>query len=262
MDTRETVTRYYELANRGAWDEWCDLFAPDQVMDEQLAGHVEGRETLRAMMRGFPGLYAEFANVPRHVVVDGQQAAVVSRISARTVDGAVVEADVCNYFVVVDGLIRYLSNHHDSAPFTATSPRWSHVGLNCRDVAATEAFYREWFGFRRARVVHDDHGHVVFLRSGDVYLELFASTAEPFRRPAADGPRHPGVARHLAFQIDDLDAFLARADGRLPVSLGPLAFDDLVPGWRTVWVTDPDGVVVEVGQGYRDQSPEELAKSA
>lgn len=117
MDTRETVGRYYELANRGAWDEWCELFAPDQVMDEQLAGHVEGRETLREMMRGFPWLYAEFANVPVHVVVEGGVAAVVSRITARTVGGAVVEADVCNYFQVEDGLIRYMSNYHDSVPF-------------------------------------------------------------------------------------------------------------------------------------------------
>lgn len=139
-----------------------------------------------------------------------------------------------------------------------TAPRWSHVGLNCRDQAVTEAFYREWFGFRRARVAEEEDGRVVFLRAGDVYLELFRSAAEP--RPAeADGPRHPGVARHLAFQLDDLDGFLARANGRLPVSLGPLAFDECIPGWKTVWITDPDGVVVEVSQGYRDQSPEELA---
>lgn len=39
----------------------------------------------------------------------------------------------------------------------------------------------------------------------------------------------------------------------MPVSLGPLEFDDFIPGWRTVWVTDPDGVVVEVSQGYRDE---------
>ena len=82
MDTREIVHRYYELANRGAWDEWCELFAPDHVMDEQLAGRVEGRETLREMMRGFPEMYAEFANEPVHVVVAQGRAAVVSRITA------------------------------------------------------------------------------------------------------------------------------------------------------------------------------------
>ncbi|GII87740.1 hypothetical protein Ssi03_57300 [Sphaerisporangium siamense] len=117
MDTREVITRYYELANAGEWDAWCDLFAENQVMDEQLAGHVEGRETLRGMMKGFPETYARFANVPAHVVVEGEQAAVVSRISAVTVGGESIEAGVCNYFVVTDGLISYMSNFHDSVPF-------------------------------------------------------------------------------------------------------------------------------------------------
>ncbi len=119
MDTREVVNRYYELANAGDWATWCDLFAADQVMDEQLAGHVEGRETLRKMMDGFPGMYATFQNQPRHFVVDGEQAAVVSHISATTPSGGQVEADVVNYFRVVDGLITYMANFHDTVPFRA-----------------------------------------------------------------------------------------------------------------------------------------------
>ncbi|MFC0547842.1 nuclear transport factor 2 family protein [Kutzneria chonburiensis] len=115
--TKDIVTRYYALANAGDWDTWCDLFAPDQVMDEQLAGHVEGRATLREMMKGFPQTYTKFANVPAHVVVDGEQAAVVSHISAVTTNGEEIEADVCNYFVVRDGQITYMANFHDSAPF-------------------------------------------------------------------------------------------------------------------------------------------------
>ena len=117
MDTREVVDTYYRLANSGEWDAWCDLFAIDQTMDEQLAGHVEGRETLREMMKGFPEMYASFANVPRHVVVDGEQAAVVSDITGRTHDGITVEAKVCNYFRVTGGLITYFANFHDSVPF-------------------------------------------------------------------------------------------------------------------------------------------------
>jgi ketosteroid isomerase-like protein len=119
MSTRDVVSRYYELANRGDWDAWTDLFAADQVMDEQLAGHVEGRETLRAMMRGFPDMYATFRNTPRHIVIDDEQGAVVSHISATTHDGAVVEADVVNYFRVVDDRIAYMANFHDTVPFRA-----------------------------------------------------------------------------------------------------------------------------------------------
>jgi ketosteroid isomerase-like protein len=117
VSAREVVTRYYELANAGDWDAWCDLFAADQVMDEQLAGHIEGADTLREMMRGFPAMYASFANVPRHVLVDGDQAAVVSHISAKTAKGEAIEADVANYFRVVDGRIAYMANFHDTAPF-------------------------------------------------------------------------------------------------------------------------------------------------
>lgn len=117
MSTRSVVETYYELANSGDWDAWCDLFAPDQVMDEQLAGHIEGQDALRTIMKGFPDMYARFANVPRHVVVDGEQAAVVSHISAATHTGATIEADVCNYFRVSAERIAYLANFHDTAPF-------------------------------------------------------------------------------------------------------------------------------------------------
>ena len=121
MNTREIVDTYYRLANSGEWDAWCDLFAVDQTMDEQLAGHVEGRETLREMMKGFPEMYASFSNTPVHIVVDGEQAAVVSHISAVTTGGDTVEAEVCNYFRISSGLIRYMSNFHDSVPFAAVT---------------------------------------------------------------------------------------------------------------------------------------------
>lgn len=119
MDTKQVVDRYYELANAGQWDAWCDLFSTDTHMDEQMAGHVEGRETLREMMKGFPQTYARFENRPRHIVVSGGQAAVVSHISGRTHQGATVEADVCNYFEVAGGRIVYMSNYHDTVPFDA-----------------------------------------------------------------------------------------------------------------------------------------------
>jgi glyoxylase I family protein len=138
-----------------------------------------------------------------------------------------------------------------------TAPRWSHVALNCRDQDATEQFYRRWFGFERARVVPLGDQTIVFLRQGHVYLELFASAQPTPLEIRADGPPHRGIARHVAFQVDDLDAFLGRIGDEIPISLGPLRFDEFIPGWRSVWLTDPDGVVVEVSQGYRDEQPGE-----
>jgi glyoxylase I family protein len=138
--------------------------------------------------------------------------------------------------------------------------RWSHVGLNCRDQAATEDFYTRWFGFRRARVVQDGDLQVIFLRNGDFLLELFATQQRPMFSPTKDGPDNPGTVRHLAFQVDDVAEFLDKVGHSLPISLGPRSFDSVIPRWRTVWVTDPDGVVVEVSQGYVDQSSAELAR--
>ncbi|MFD9411881.1 VOC family protein [Streptomyces sp. NPDC059989] len=142
----------------------------------------------------------------------------------------------------------------------AAGLRWSHVGLNCTDQKTTEEFYTRYFGFARARVVDLGESQIVFLRKGDAYLELFAVGAEPARAalgvpPAVaggDGPQAPGRMRHLAFQTDDVDAFLAQLGDAAEVTLGPLDFDDFICGWRTVWVRDPDGVIVEVSQGYED----------
>ncbi|WKV75086.1 VOC family protein [Streptomyces sp. PCS3-D2] len=139
---------------------------------------------------------------------------------------------------------------------------WSHVGLNCVDQKTTEDFYTRYFGFSRARVVDLGESQIVFLRKGDAYLELFAADAGPDRTapgvpPAAaggDGPQAPGRMRHLAFQTDSVDAFLADLGDAAEVTLGPLDFDDFICGWRTVWVRDPDGVIVEVSQGYEDDS--------
>ena len=66
------------------------------------------------------------------------------------------------------------------------------------------------------------------------------------------GPESPGY-RHLAFQVEDVDAKLAEMGSEAWITLGPLDFGSVIPGWRTVWLADPDGRVVEVSQGYVDQ---------
>ncbi|MFJ6938147.1 VOC family protein [Streptomyces sp. NPDC101132] len=132
--------------------------------------------------------------------------------------------------------------------------RWSHVGLNCADQKVTEEFYTRWFGFARARVVDLGDTQIVFLRKGDAYLELFPAGTGPASPGQDDGPQEPGRMRHLAFQTDSVDAFLADLGDAADVTLGPLDFDDFICGWRTVWLRDPDGVVVEVSQGFADEA--------
>jgi choline dehydrogenase len=138
----------------------------------------------------------------------------------------------------------------------APSPAFNHVALTCKDPIAIERFYTRFFGFRRARVAPLGGGQqIVFIRNGGIYLELFLADA-PVPMPAgkADGPHTPGV-RHIAFKVDDLDATLAAMGDEIKnrITLGPLDFKDFIPGWRTVWLADPEGNIVEISQGFVDQ---------
>lgn len=130
---------------------------------------------------------------------------------------------------------------------------FAHVAINCRDQSVIERFYSRYFGFERARVIDAGEEQIIFLKAGACYLELFqAKSEEPFERPTADGPTWPGV-RHLAFQVENVDAKIDELGDDAVISLGPLDFDAFIPGWRTVWLADPEGNIVEVTQGFRDQ---------
>ena len=128
-----------------------------------------------------------------------------------------------------------------------------HMGMTCKDQAATERFYTKNFGFKRARVLELGETQIVFIRLGDVYLELFqAQSDDSLPSFENDGPQYP-TWRHLAFDVDDVDATLAAMGEDAVISLGPLDFDDFIPGWRAVWVKDPDGNILEISQNYVDQ---------
>jgi glyoxylase I family protein len=130
---------------------------------------------------------------------------------------------------------------------------FSHVAISCKDPLATERFYTKHFGFSRARVIPLGNSQIVFIKRDDIYLELFAASESAPHAPAEkDGPAYPGW-RHLAFKVSNVDATLADMGADAKVTLGPLSFDDFIPGWRTAWVADPDGNIVEISQGYTDQ---------
>lgn len=126
-----------------------------------------------------------------------------------------------------------------------------HMGMSCRDPLATERFYSRYFGFKRTRVVPLGETQITFLRQGDYYLELFQAEGESAENEA-DGPHAPGW-RHMAFAVENVDAKLAELGSDANVTLGPLDFDDFIPGWRAVWLADPDGNIIEISQGYVDQ---------
>ncbi len=129
----------------------------------------------------------------------------------------------------------------------------SHVALSCKDPRVSERYYTSYFGFQRARVIPLGDEQIIFIKSGATYLELFQSKGEtqlpPFQN---DGPTYPGL-RHIAFQVENVDQKLVDMGADAHITLGPLDFNDFIPGWRSVWLADPDGNIVEVSQGYVDQ---------
>lgn len=117
MNTREIVDKYYATVNAGDWDSWLTLFDDNVVIDEQLAGHVEGIGILRGAIDGMKTGYSKFFNRPKRVVVDGDQACVVSHIEAANAKGVPIDAEVANYFKIENGKIAYMANFHDTVPF-------------------------------------------------------------------------------------------------------------------------------------------------
>jgi glyoxylase I family protein len=129
-----------------------------------------------------------------------------------------------------------------------------HVAVSCTDLDKTEKFYSKYFGFTRARYIPlGGDNAIVFIKCGDFYLELFKSEAErPIPQADKDGQNYPGW-RHIAFQVENVDAFIAQFNNELEISLGPLDFSSFIPNWKTVWIKDPDANIIEVSQGYQDE---------
>ena len=138
----------------------------------------------------------------------------------------------------------------------------NHVGLTVSNLDASVAFYRDlvgmevwlprsstggpWFdtltGSDRAAI------DVVMLRAGGLVLQLveYRSGGNP-----AAGTGHSRVGNlHLSINVDDVEAAhlrLSAADGHDPTPIVDLP----VPGFRSFYGRDPDGVPVEFVQAGR-----------
>jgi glyoxylase I family protein len=131
--------------------------------------------------------------------------------------------------------------------------RFHHISLTCADPLAVERYYTRHFGFLRARVVAlPGGGQIVFIRNREMYFELFQATeAAPIPPATGDGYAWPSV-RNFSFMVDDVDAKVAAMGADANVVFGPLGFDDFLPGWRSVWLRDPGGHLLQLTQGFYD----------
>lgn len=117
MDTKQVIDAYYESVNAGDWDRWLTLFDDNVVMEEQLAGHVEGVEVLRGAVGGLKAGYSKFLMHPQYTVIDGDKAAVIWHCEAANASGVPIDARGANYFEVRDGKIVRMENFHDTVAF-------------------------------------------------------------------------------------------------------------------------------------------------
>lgn len=123
-----------------------------------------------------------------------------------------------------------------------------HIAFNCRDIHASEEFYRKHFGFRRARVFNAGQpDEFVMLRLGAMCLELFSAES------GRTGGEQPVGFKHLAFEVPRLEPAIERlqADGMTVdkiIELGHIA-----PGLRICFFKDRDGNVLELMEGWQDE---------
>ena len=130
---------------------------------------------------------------------------------------------------------------------------FSHFGLTCNDPVKIEKFYTKHFGFKRTRVYAPGPEQVVMIKSGNMYIELFKSTeTSPLSPPKESGYRFSGW-RHICFIVDDLDAKLKEMGDDAQLTLGPLDMSDFIKGMKVCWISDPEGNIVELNQGYVDE---------
>lgn len=141
--------------------------------------------------------------------------------------------------------------------------RVGHLGICVTSLAASLLFYRDFLGFRplsRTDVRGDDADRLlglqgvdqtsVFLERDNLRLALFEFRSP--KSPAPRGPRtmnEPGLAA-LMLRVDSLDATLSRiTDGMRAAGVTVLEStltDYPAYGSRLVFVTDPDGTMIEL----------------
>lgn len=118
-----------------------------------------------------------------------------------------------------------------------------HIAIICSNYAESKRFYTEILGFS----IHAEHyraerkSYKLDLKLGDRYwLELF-SFPNPPARPSR--PESCGL-RHLAFEVDDVDAAV-KALNEKGVVTEPIRIDEYT-GKRFTFFADPDDLPLEL----------------
>lgn len=118
--------------------------------------------------------------------------------------------------------------------------------LYAEDLDAAEAFYRDVFGL--AVVVREPRRHV-FLRCGPGMLLIFNPRATLYPDPPSPIPRHGAMGPgHLCFRVRSAEDFGLWHDHFLAHGLAIEAVHTWPNGARSIYVRDPAGNSVEIGE--------------
>ncbi|MGG2199577.1 SMU1112c/YaeR family gloxylase I-like metalloprotein [Paenibacillus validus] len=121
--------------------------------------------------------------------------------------------------------------------------RIHHAAIICSDYEKSKHFYVNILGL----TVHNEtyraerNSYKLDLRVGGIYqIELFSFPEAPVR---SSYPEARGL-RHLAFEVDDVEAAAARLTAQ-GVQVEPIRVDE-TSGKRFTFFTDPDGLPLEL----------------
>ncbi|MGH3244081.1 MAG: VOC family protein [Spirillospora sp.] len=118
--------------------------------------------------------------------------------------------------------------------------RMLHLGLRVTDLERSLAFYTALGYTELGHVPETGFGSLTMLKLPDdpfVSLELVHDPARPVRDTTA--------VNHLVVQVDDLEATITDLATKGVAAEPPT---ELEPGFKTSWLTDPDGYRIELVQ--------------
>jgi glyoxylase I family protein len=121
--------------------------------------------------------------------------------------------------------------------------RIHHVAIICSDYAKSKRFYSEILGLKVLREIYREErrSYKLDLQVGDHdQIELFSFPNPPARpsRPEACG------LRHLAFEVDDVEATARTISGR-GIDVEPIRIDQTT-GKAFTFFADPDDLPIEI----------------
>ena len=121
--------------------------------------------------------------------------------------------------------------------------RIHHIALICSDYTVSKSFYTNVLGLEIVRETYRaerDSYKLDLSVQGEYQIELFSFPNPPAR---VSGPEARGL-RHLAFEVDDIDASVKHLQKHRLITEEIKV--DLITGKRFVFFSDPDGLPIEL----------------